>query len=55
LGIVVLLGITLSTFNVDGLQYTVPAFVPFLLLVSVAYWRMQGKGIAAPAAQTGNS
>ncbi len=55
LGIVVLLGITLSTFYVDGLQYTVPAFLPFLLLVSVAYWRMQGKGIAAPAAQTGNS
>jgi amino acid transporter, AAT family len=55
LGIVVLLGITLSTLYVDGLQYTVPAFVPFLLLVSVAYWRMQRKGIAAPAAETGNS
>jgi amino acid transporter, AAT family len=54
LGLVVLLGITLSTFYVDGLQYTVPAFIPFLLLISVAYWRIQGKGTTAPAAETGN-
>jgi AAT family amino acid transporter len=46
LGIVVLLGITLSTFYVDGLQYTVPAFVPFLLLISIAYWRIRRKGVA---------
>jgi AAT family amino acid transporter len=43
LGIVALLGITLSTFYVDGLQYTVPAFLPFLLLISFAYWRIRRK------------
>jgi L-asparagine transporter-like permease len=38
LGIAALLGIAASTFYVDGLQYTVPAFAPFLLLISLAYW-----------------
>jgi AAT family amino acid transporter len=47
LGIVVLLGIAASTFYVDGLQYTVPAFAPFLLLISLAYWIVRrGKGFA---------
>ncbi len=55
LGIVVLAGITLSTFYVDGLQYTVPAFVPFLLLISIAYWRIRRKGIATPAAEVPSS
>jgi L-asparagine transporter-like permease len=41
LGIAALLAITISTFFVAGLQYTVPAFVPFLLLISLAYWRMR--------------
>jgi L-asparagine transporter-like permease len=44
LGIIILLGITVSTFYVDGLQYTVPAFIPFLLLISLAYWRVRAKG-----------
>ena len=51
LGIVVLAGVTLSTFYVDGLQYTVPAFVPILLLMSVAYWRIQRRGIATLASE----
>lgn len=38
LGIAALLGIAASTFYVDGLQYTVPAFAPFLVLISLAYW-----------------
>ena len=38
LGIVALLGIVASTFYVEGLQYTVPAFAPFLLLITLAYW-----------------
>lgn len=41
LGIAAILGIVASTFYVDGLQYTVPAFVPFLLLMSVVYWRVR--------------
>ena len=48
LGIAALLGLALSTFYVDGLQYTVPAFLPFLLLMSLAYWRIKGKGGLLP-------
>jgi len=43
LGIAAILGITFSTFYVDGLQYTVPAFAPFLLLISLAYLRTRWK------------
>jgi L-asparagine transporter-like permease len=43
LGVIAIAGIALTTFYVDGLQYTVPAFLPFLLLVSIAYWRVRGK------------
>jgi amino acid transporter, AAT family len=39
LGIVALLGITATTFYVDGLQYAVPAFLPSLFAVSLLYWR----------------
>src|ERR1700683_1654085 len=44
LGILILLGITVSTFYVKGLEYTVPAFIPFLILISLAYWRIRAKG-----------
>jgi AAT family amino acid transporter len=37
-GIAALLGITISTFFVDGLQWTVPGFAPFLVLITIAYW-----------------
>jgi amino acid transporter, AAT family len=48
IGIAALLGIAVSTFYVDGLQYTVPAFAPFLLLISLAYWKVRGgKTVAA--------
>ncbi|HEY1925373.1 MAG TPA: amino acid permease [Candidatus Acidoferrum sp.] len=43
LGVLAIAGITVSTFYVDGLQYTVPAFLPFLLLVSIGYWRVRGR------------
>lgn len=36
-GIAALLSIAIATFDVDGLQYTIPAFAPFLLLISLAY------------------
>jgi hypothetical protein len=32
-----------STFYVDGLEYTVPAFAPFLLLISIAYLKVRKK------------
>jgi amino acid transporter, AAT family len=49
LGVAALLGIAASTFYVDGLQYTVPAFAPFLLLISVAYWMIRRNALAATA------
>jgi len=39
IGIAALLGITATTFYVDGLQYAVPAFLPFLFVVSIIYWK----------------
>jgi amino acid transporter, AAT family len=41
LAIAALLGLAASTFFVDGLQYTIPAFAPFLLLMSLAYWKVR--------------
>ena len=47
LGIVALVGITVSTFFVEGLQYSLPAFASLLLLISLAYMRVRkGKGFA---------
>jgi AAT family amino acid transporter len=47
LGIAALLGIAASTFFVEGLRYTVPAFAPFLLLISLAYWMIRRKALEA--------
>jgi L-asparagine transporter-like permease len=52
LGILAILGIAASTFYVEGLQYTVPAFAPFLLLMSIAYWRIKRGTQVAPAANS---
>lgn len=38
-GIVSLVAITVTTLFVDGLQYSVPGFLPFLGLISIVYWR----------------
>jgi L-asparagine transporter-like permease len=38
-GIVTLVAITGTTFFVDGLQYTVPSFLPFLVVMSIFYVR----------------
>ena len=35
--LIALAAITISTFYVDGLQYTVPGFIPFLLVTTVFY------------------
>jgi L-asparagine transporter-like permease len=40
-GIVSLCAITATTFFVDGLQYTVPSFLPFLVVISILYARMR--------------
>jgi AAT family amino acid transporter len=41
LGIGAILGIAASTFYVNGLQYTVPAFLPFLGVISLAYLQIR--------------
>lgn len=51
LGIAALLGLAASTFYVDGLQYTVPAFAPFLLLISLAYRKVRRGHHFAPAGE----
>ena len=51
-GIVALVGITISTFYVEGLQYTVPGFAPFLVVISIVYWRVRRKGIRAQDANS---
>src|SRR6478672_5301221 len=47
LGIAALVAITATTFFVKGLEYTVPAFIPFLLVISLAYWKFRGRASAA--------
>lgn len=49
LGIVALVGITVSTFFVDGLQYTVPGFAPFLVLITIAYFFARRGARSGPA------
>ena len=46
-GIAVLLGIAVSTFWVDGLQYSVPAFALLLLIMSLFYLRSRSNRAAA--------
>ena len=41
-GIVALAAITVTTFFVDGLRYSVPLFVPFLIVMSAVYLRTRG-------------
>jgi amino acid transporter len=42
--IVSLLAISATTFFVDGLQYSVVSFLPFLALMSIMYARVRGRG-----------
>jgi len=43
-GIVLLLAISVTTFFVDGLQWSVPAFSVFLGLISLLYWQGRRRG-----------
>jgi len=38
IALVGLAAITVSTFYVEGLRYSVPSFMPFLLLITAFYW-----------------
>ena len=42
-GIAALVGIAMTSFFVDGLQYSVVTFVPFLLVISIVYARRRGE------------
>ncbi len=53
LGIAALLGIVATTFYVDGLQYTVPAFLPFLVAMSLVYWKSSRRKEAAKGVENG--
>jgi len=53
LGIAALLGIAATTFYVDGLQYTVPAFFPLLLMISLVYWKVSRRNETAKSAVNG--
>jgi L-asparagine transporter-like permease len=46
-GIAAMLGISVATFYVDGLQYTIPAFLPFLAVVTLIYLMRRGKAAKA--------
>jgi AAT family amino acid transporter len=48
LGIAALCAITATTFFVDGLQYTVPSFLPFLAVISIPYARMRRRAGGRP-------
>ena len=50
LGVVALVAIAASTFFVDGLRYSVPAFAPFLLIITAAYWMARHKESAVQRA-----
>jgi L-asparagine transporter-like permease len=52
LGLALLLAITMTTFFEEGLRYTVPTFLPFLLLISIAYWRIRRKGRLASGSES---
>ena len=45
-GIAALVAISATTFFVDGLQYSVVSFVPFLLVMSIVYARRRGDAFA---------
>jgi hypothetical protein len=36
-----LIALAISTFYVDGLQYSVPSFLPFLLLITAFYFALK--------------
>jgi amino acid transporter, AAT family len=42
-GLAALAALAISTFYVEGLQYSVASFLPFLLLITAAYWALKRK------------
>lgn len=50
--LIALAAIAISTYSVEGLQYSVPGFMPFLLLITAVYWTLKRRrsrtALAAP-------
>ena len=42
-GVIAMVSIAAATFFIDGLRYTIPAFLPFLGIVSLLYWKARRK------------
>ncbi len=55
LGIAVIVAIACSTFLVEGLQYSVPAFAVLLAIMSLAYWKAKSSAAAGAVDQLGAS
>src|SRR5262249_61274996 len=45
LGMLLLTAIAVTTFKVPGLEWSVPAFLVFLAVISLAYLRSRGRGL----------
>jgi L-asparagine transporter-like permease len=45
-GIVSLAAIAITTFFVEGLQYTIPSFLPFLVVMSLVYLRRRRAAVS---------
>jgi AAT family amino acid transporter len=43
--LIAIAAITISTFYVEGLQYTVPGFLPFLLVITTFYWMLKRRKV----------
>ena len=54
LGLALLAAIALSTFWVEGLEYSIPAFLALLLIMSLFYWRTRAKIANTANAEGGN-
>ena len=48
LALIALAAIAISTFYVEGLQYSVPSFLPFLLLITAFYFAPKRKARRKP-------
>jgi amino acid transporter, AAT family len=54
-GIVMLVAIGVTTFFVEGLEYTVPMFLPFLAIISIVYMRIRPGRDAVQLRRAGES
>ena len=46
--LIVLAAIAMSTYYVEGLEYSVPSFIPFLLVVTAFYWTQKRRNCSKP-------